>query len=186
MTNTVFESVDDFNDVWAKNQFALRRAAGDDEATILADVSLTARDHSRTPMQGDAGVNAGFSTATPWLKVNPNYPRINVAAQQDDPDSVLGYYRRLIALRKAEPTLVYGRYALLAPADTQIYAYTRSEGDSRIVVITNLTARPACFTQPGLSLCHAGLLLANRPVEAHADTDLLDLEPYEARVYRVS
>ncbi|MFU2486738.1 alpha-glucosidase [Thauera sp. WH-1] len=186
MTNTVFESADDFNDVWAKNQFALRRAAGDDEATILADVSLTARDHSRTPMQWDASANAGFSRATPWLKLNPNYPRINVAAQQGDPDSVLGYYRRLIALRKAEPTLVYGRYALLGPADTQVYAYSRSEDDSRIVVITNLSGRTACFADAHCALRHADLLLANRPVAAHADTDTISLEPYEARVYRTA
>ena len=185
MTNTVFESVDDFNDVWAKNQFALRRAAGDDEASILDDVSLTARDHSRTPMQWDASAHAGFTTGTPWLKANPNYPQLNVAAQQDDPESVLGYYRRLIALRKADPALVYGRYELLMPSDPQVYAYLRTLGEARVLVIANLSGEPARFEQPGVVLRHGGLQLHNRAVAAHADADHLALAPYEARVYRL-
>lgn len=185
MTNTVFESIDDFNDVWAKNQFMLRRAAGEDEVAILDDISLTARDHSRTPMQWDGSANAGFSTGRPWLKPNPNYPHINVARQQDDPVSVLSFYRSLIALRKAEPTLIYGRYELLLPDDPQLYAYLRSGDDGRIVVITNLSDRAADFAVAGMVLQHAGLLLANRPVAPHAGTGSLTLQPFEARVYRI-
>ncbi len=186
MTNTVFDSVDDFNDVFAKNQFALCVAAGQSPDTILEELAITSRDNSRTPMQWDATENAGFTTGTPWLKVNPNYEEINVVRQQADPGSVLGFHRRLIELRKAEPVLVYGSYELLMKDDPQIYAYQRRLGDDRIVIVTNLSARAAEFSHPGITLEHPGLLLANHDVPAHAEVERLRLRPYEARVYRIA
>jgi alpha-glucosidase len=184
MTNTRFDGIEDFNDVFAKNEFAQQRAKGVPADAIIAELAITARDNSRTPMQWDASPNAGFTTGKPWLKVNPNYPAINVAQQEADPDSVLNYYRRLIALRKAEPVLVHGRYTLLMEADPQIYAYTRTLGDEQIVVIANLSGRAADFHHAGLDLPHAGLLLANHEVAPHADADRITLRPFEARVYR--
>ena len=89
-----------------------------------------------------------------------------------------------ILARKAEPVLVHGRYTLLMKNDPQIYAYTRTLDGHRIVVITNLTGRPAHYRHAGLSLHHANLLLANHAVERHPETDHLNLQPYEARVYR--
>ncbi|TAH45112.1 MAG: alpha-glucosidase [Betaproteobacteria bacterium] len=184
MTNTRFERIEDFNDVFARNEFAQQRAKGVPAEEIIAELAITSRDNSRTPMQWDASPHAGFSTATPWLAVNPNYPEINVVAQEADPDSVLNYHRRLIALRKAEPVLVHGRYTLLMKNDPQIYAYTRTLDGHRIVVITNLTGRAAHYRHAGLSLHHANLLLANLAVARHPETDHLTLQPYEARVYR--
>ncbi|PKO49701.1 MAG: glucohydrolase, partial [Betaproteobacteria bacterium HGW-Betaproteobacteria-21] len=108
-----------------------------------------------------------------------------VAQQDADPDSVLNYHRRLIALRKAEPVLVHGRYALLMEDDPQIYAYTRSLGEARIVVIANLSGETARYTHDEFELRHGGLLLANHAVELHPPTDTLALLPYEARVYRI-
>jgi len=108
MTDTVFTQVGDFDDVFARNQHAIGLASGVPEAELLAALALTSRDNARTPMQWDEGATAGFSTASPWLKVNPNYPRINVARQRAEPDSVLAFYRKLIGLRRTEPALVYG------------------------------------------------------------------------------
>ena len=105
MTNTVFDGIADFDDVLARNRWQERVAAGEHPADVLADLSITARDNARTPMQWSAAPGAGFTTGEPWLKPNPNHARINVAAQEADPDSVLNYYRRLIALRKAERVL---------------------------------------------------------------------------------
>ena len=90
---------------------------------MLYEVITVSRDNSRTPMQWNASSNAGFSTVAPWLKVNPNYQVINVALQEGDPDSVLNFYRRLIALRKAEPALIYGRYDLIMERDRQSYNF---------------------------------------------------------------
>ena len=186
MTNSEFASIDDFDDVLARNDYALRLAAGESVQAILADLTLNSRDNARTPMQWDDSAHAGFTTGQPWLAVNPNHDRINVAQQRDDPDSVLNHYRRLIALRKAEPTLVHGDYRLLMPADECIYAYQRRSGVDRIVVIVNLTARAARFAHRGVVLRHAGLLLANQRVAPHPDVHELSLAPFEARVYRLS
>ena len=111
---------------------------------------------------------------------------INVAAQEADPDSVLNYYRRLIGLRKAERVLVEGAYHPLMASHRQIYAYCRGEGAGRLVVIVNLSKQPARYCHAGLMLAHEGLLLANLPVAPHAPRDTLQLQPYEARVYRVA
>jgi alpha-glucosidase len=186
MTNTRFEGIEDFNDVFAKNEYAQQRAKGVPAEKIIAELAITSRDNSRTPMQWDASPHAGFSTATPWLKVNPNFTAINVAQQEADPDSVLNYHRRLIALRKAEPVLVHGRYTLLMKSDPQLYAYTRTLDGHRIVVITNLSVKPAHYRHAGMTLHHVDLLLANHEVAPHADADHLTLRPYEARVYRVN
>ena len=186
MTNTRFDGIDDFNDVFAKNEFALQRAQGVPASDIIAALAVTSRDNSRTPMQWDASPNAGFTSGKPWLKVNPNYPTINVAQQEADPDSILNYHRRLIALRKAEPALVHGRYGLLLENDPQIYAYTRTLGSAQIVVLTNLSGKEARCGHDGFALRREDLLLWNYPVAAHEDTRRLTLRPFEARVYRVS
>ena len=185
MTNGVFARIEDFDDVLAKNDYAQRRLAGEEEGAIVADLVLTGRDPARTPMQWDDGPQAGFTRGRPWLAVNPNHRRINVAQQRHDPASVLNHYRRLIALRKAEPALVLGDYRLLMKDDAQIYAYQRRLDGERIAVIVNLSPHPARFDHPGVVFRHERLLLANRAVEAHPAAHALELAPYEARVYRV-
>lgn len=186
MTNTVFEGIADFDDVLARNRWEARLAAGEREVEVLADLAITARDNARTPMQWSAAPGAGFTTGRPWLKPNPNHTRINVEAQQADPDSVLNHYRRLIALRRAERVLIEGGYHPLMGSHRQIYAYCRGEGPGRLVVIANLGARPARYCHAGLMLAHDALLLANLKVEPHPPRDSLLLRPYEARVYRVA
>ncbi|MHA6964417.1 glycoside hydrolase family 13 protein [Zobellella denitrificans] len=182
MTNTVFDSIDDFNDVAAKNQYAELQRQGWAESDILAQLSRTGRDNSRTPMQWEAGPGAGFSTGTPWLKVNPNAGAINVAAQQGDPDSVLSFYRALIRLRKAAPALIYGDYQLLLAEHPQIYAYRRSLGDERWLVLVNLSGDPADCQLLEEALPAAGPQLANYP-QAMAEGN--SLRPFEARIYRL-
>ncbi|GLR09880.1 glucohydrolase [Mixta theicola] len=180
MTNTRFDNLDDFDDVSARNYAVQLRQQGMEEAEILSFLSSIGRDNSRTPMQWDAGQHAGFSNATPWLKVNPNYERINVARQQQEPDSVLNFYRALIRLRKSEPTLVYGRYQLLMAAHPQIYAYTRTLDEDRLLVVCNLSGEDAECDAQEMPSNGPAPLLANYPSAA----DPLRLRPWEARVYR--
>ncbi|HJV24700.1 MAG TPA: alpha-glucosidase [Aromatoleum sp.] len=186
MTNVRFDDIDDFDCVFARNEYALQRGKGVPVEEVIAKLSVVARDNSRTPMQWDGTPNAGFTSGRPWLKVNENFSAINVAAQQDDPDSVLNYHRKLIRLRKAEPTLVYGRYTLLMEDDPQIYAYTRTLDDEAFVVITNLSGKEAVYRHDGFALRHADLCLANITVAPHEESREAVLRPYEARVYRVS
>jgi oligo-1,6-glucosidase len=144
------------------------------------------RDNARTPMQWAGDPQAGFTTGTPWIKVNPNYPAINVAQAQADPDSILHYYRRLIRLRRAEPVIVHGRYDLLLPEHPQIYAFTRTLDADRLLVILNFSAEAPVFELPaGLPAAGPQLLLANYPVEPEPNIRRLTLRPFEARVYRL-
>ncbi|HZG77671.1 MAG TPA: alpha-glucosidase, partial [Paenibacillus sp.] len=101
MTNVRFASIDDYNDVAIKNLYRIERANGKSHEEIMRVIWKNGRDNSRTPMQWSDEANAGFTTGTPWLKVNPNYPEINVRAELADPNSIYHYYRKLIELRKA-------------------------------------------------------------------------------------
>lgn len=143
MVNHRFASLDDFQDVSARNLMTKLRQKGKTDAQILALLNQVSRDHSRLPMQWNDHAFAGFSAVQPWITVNPNYQQINVAQQQADPNSVWHFYRRLIALRKANPSLITGRYQLLLENDPQIYAYQRVADDAICTIITNLSARDA-------------------------------------------
>lgn len=184
MTNTQFTSIDDFNCVGAKNQYAELSEQGMPEQEILHLLARTGRDNSRTPMQWDNSENAGFSTAQPWLKVNPNYEKINAAEQRQDSGSIFNFYRELIALRKAEPALIYGNYDLLLEKDKQIYAYTRTLDEQQLLVICNLSAEMAAYSYKECLLDSNKLLLSNYPVAPHEATDSFALRPFETRIYR--
>ena len=186
MTNTKFSSIEDFDDVWSINRYHSMKKDGMTDEAILGWLSLTSRDNARTPMQWDATANAGFSAAKPWLKVNPNYTTINVQQQQEQPDSVLNFYRQMIRLRKAESVLVYGSYELLMEDDQQIYAYTRTLDEQKVVVICNMSDHDAMYHHEDFKLYHDHLWLNNYAVLPHSATSQLLLQPYEVRVYRVS
>lgn len=185
MANTVFHSLAEFDDVFARNRIAQMRSEGRGDSDILTELALTARDNSRTPMPWDDSANAGFSSAEPWLRINPEYRAVNVAAQRKADRSVLHFYRSLIALRAAEPALIHGRYDLLLERNRQIYAYTRTLGDRGFLIMCNLTSREALYRHRHLPLRHDALALANQEVPAHPVVTQCVLRPFEARVYRI-
>lgn len=186
MANTVFASLDDFRDSFAHRRIAQMRASGMTDADILAEMALTARDNSRTPMPWDDSANAGFSSGTPWLPINPEFHEVNVERERAEPRSVLNFYRALIALRAAEPVLVHGGYRLLLKANRQIYAYLREGEGGRFAVICNLSSSFAHYRHSGFALHTDGLELANYEVSRHEDVRALRLRPFEARVYRLT
>ena len=104
-------------------------------------IHAKSRDNARTPVQWDASEHAGFTTGTPWIKVNPNYKEINVASALADPNSVFHYYKKLIQLRKENPVIVYGTYDLILDSHEEIYAFTRTLDEDRLLVILNFQAR---------------------------------------------
>ncbi len=137
------------------------------------------RDSARTPVQWSGERNAGFTTGTPWFSVNPNYPRINAAAQEDDPDSILHFYRKAIALRKSLPVVRHGRYQEHRKASGQLYVYSRDDGRQRLLVVCSFSDSKVLFHAPkGFDLGKAKLILQNYPEPRKAV-----LQPYEARVY---
>ncbi|WP_377887258.1 alpha-glucosidase [Alkalihalobacillus sp. R86527] len=183
MTNVQFPSIEDYDDIADKNRYRIQREAGVSHEDIMKIIWASSRDNSRTPMQWNRDSNAGFTTGTPWMKVNPNYHEINVANQEQDKDSVLSFYKEMISLKKDHPVFTYGTYNLILEDHNQIYAYTRTTNDEKIVVITNLSTEPATFHFE-FNLKDEKLLLHNYPVEK-SEKEPLILKPYEARVYRI-
>lgn len=182
MTNVTFPTIEDYDDVAAKNLYKNKKAQGMDHDDIMEILWNTSRDNSRTPMQWSNAENAGFTSGSPWMKVNPNFPEVNVADQWDQDDSILSFYREMIRLKKEHNIFTYGTYDLLLEEDTQIYAYTRTLGDEVALVITNLTEDEAAF-ETHLSLSREDLILANYEVEPHTNRSSIKLKPFEARVY---
>ena len=181
MTNTRFGGIEDFDDVSAKNMWRELADQGRSEEEIIAFLTNTGRDNSRTPMQWNNWPNAGFSDGEPWFPVNANYEMINVAAQQEDPNSVLNFYRALIQLRRQERTLIYGRYALELPQHVQIYAYRRELADDKFLVLCNMSSKAATWPDMELSLQGMHCVLGNYP---QVDEDYR-LHAWETRIYRV-
>ncbi|HEV8691864.1 MAG TPA: alpha-glucosidase C-terminal domain-containing protein, partial [Ideonella sp.] len=159
---------------------------GKDAARVMAAIYAKGRDNARAPVQWDDGPNAGFTSGAPWIKLGSNYREVNARQALADPDSVFHHYRRLIELRKTHPVVVYGRYDLILPQHAEIYAYTRTLGHERLLVICNFERGTPLFTLPGdLHFARHELLIANYPVEDGEDIHTLTLRPYEARVYRL-
>ncbi len=182
MTNALFETLDDFEDLNTINDVHEKVAGGMDRETALEHHRKISRDHARTPMQWDASEHAGFTDGAPWLDVNPNYDRINVEATRDDPDSVWHYYRELIALRHERDVLVYGDYDLLAPDHPDVYAYRRTLRDDEVLVLLNFTDETVPFDLPtGWAEANRTWLLGTHD-EASGTSGSGALRPYEARI----
>ena len=152
MTNAHWGSIGEFNDINTKDQYRVALDAGLTEQQALAACEKMSRDNARTPMQWDSSPNAGFTTGTPWLKVNDNYPEINVAAQENDPDSVLNYYRRLTALRKSpeyRQLFTYGKFRPAFEKSYRILAYYREKDNQRVLVAANFGREKQHLHLPG-------------------------------------
>lgn len=188
MTNVSFDSIEDYNDISFRNSYyEMINERGYTPQDALAALRPGSRDNARTPMQWDASAQAGFTSARPWLKVNPNYPAINTVQALADPDSIFYFYQKLIALRKQLPVMVYGSYDLLLPDDEQIYAFTRTLGEDRLLVVLNFSAATPAFTLPAdIGYAKASLVIANYPVDENQDIRSFTLRPYEARVYQLA
>lgn len=187
MTNVAFPSIDDYNDIAMVNLVReLVEEQGMPPAQALEQARARSRDNARTPMQWSAGPQAGFTSGTPWIQVNPRWREINVEQALADPDSIFYHYRALIRLRKERLALVYGSFEPLLPEHEQIYAYLRALEDERLLVVLNISAREAQFELPaGVRCAGAELLIGNYPAGAGEDLRRLTLRPYEARVYRL-
>lgn len=140
MQNAVWNNVKEYNDINTIDQYNLAISAGLSDKEALAVCSKMSRDNARTPVQWSDSDNAGFTTGTPWLKVNSNYKDINVQNQENDPDSVLNYYRKLVATRKSPEYKEVFTYGVFEPAyeDTEyVMAYYRVSDNQRILVAAN-------------------------------------------------
>ncbi|MGN0424179.1 MAG: alpha-glucosidase [Acetatifactor sp.] len=185
MKNMEFHSIEEMNDIEAINAFQEYTTDGrispDD---MLRFINHKGRDNARTPMQWNAGENAGFTTGSPWLSVNPSYREINVEAQEKDEDSILNFYRRLIRLRKDYPIITYGSYKLLYPDSETIFAYERILGEEKLLVVCSFAEDEIDLEISDEYADRAAKLLISNYPETEI-SKVLHLLPYEARVYRM-
>jgi oligo-1,6-glucosidase len=179
MANFPFQALEEFADVESLNHSVQAVSAGHDPAHVLAALRTMSRDNARTPVQWDASPNAGFTTGTPWLAVNPDHVQWNAAAQRQDPASVLAHYRRLIALRHELPVVAMGDFHMLLPDHEHVYAFTRSLGDVSLLVVCNLSRTPYELAALLPETAGAELVLGNLPDAGD------ELRPWEARVLRL-
>ena len=174
MMNAKWNSIDEFDDISTKDQYKVAKAAGLTDDQAMKVCAAMSRDNARTPMQWSDEENAGFTTGTPWLKVNENYTKINARQQEDDPDSVLQYYRRLIALRK-DPTykeiFAYGKFAPAFAKANKIMAYYRKTDEKTVLIAANFGDKDA---ELKLDAAVENVLLTNGLAEL--DGDVLRLE----------
>jgi oligo-1,6-glucosidase len=185
MTNAPFASIDDHRDIQTLNHYAEAVRTGADPEAVLAALRVSSRDNARTPMQWDDTENAGFTTGSPWIEVNPNYKEINAKAEIVDEDSVFHYYRRLIELRHTEPAVAQGDFHMLLADHDHVYAFTRRYGTTELLVLANFSRELATIEIPDADRWQGTeLVLANYPVDATEDNQHLALRPWEARVYR--
>ncbi|KAF8164265.1 glycoside hydrolase family 13 protein [Mycena galopus ATCC 62051] len=194
--------IEEYKDVASQNwyheilNYRGREAGRDDHlvmADILDDMQKKARDHSRVPMPWDSSPNAGFTTGTPWMRVNDDYTKWNAANQLADPQSVHSFWKRALKIRKENRVLIYGDFIDLSPDNEEIFAYVRSYRGQRALVMLNFTSRRVTFTHPEakakkVNLSQFKLVLGNyhdenkitRAVHGHSQ---VELEAYEGRVY---
>jgi oligo-1,6-glucosidase len=188
MTNVAFANIEDYRDIATRNLFhEYVEQKGADPQFLMKLVHRLSRDNARTPIQWDNAEHAGFTSGTPWLKVNPNYTTINVEQALADSDSIFYTYQRLIRLRKTYPVICYGAYDLLLEDHDQIYAFTRTLDDERLLIILNFTSdTPVFVLPPELSFEGKELLISNYAIDPAEDLKRLSLRPFEARAYRLT
>ena len=183
MTNVPFESLEDFRDIESINAYheLVEQDHVLDGETMLRYLRYKSRDNARTPVQWDDTENAGFTTGTSWIMVNPNYKKINAKEQMSRADSVFHYYQKLISLRHEMDIIVYGDYELLLPEDPAVYAYTRSLGEEKLLILCNFSREEQKVDLP--ASCkeeNPEVLIANyKDPSLERET----LRPYEAVVY---
>ncbi|MGW7952213.1 glycoside hydrolase family 13 protein [Staphylococcus xylosus] len=178
MTNYPFESVETFNDVAVVNEYNIVKSQNGDVSALLEKHKMENRDNSRTPMQWNNQTNSGFSEHSPWFPVNPNYKTINVADQQQDPNSILNFYKSLITLKKSDDIYTYGTFDLVDKNNEQVFAYTRTLNNKKVLIVANLTNQTATFKYDN-SINQDNILLHNYKNEA---IDINAIKPFEAFV----
>jgi glycosidase len=185
MTNVSFPSISDYKDVEAHNAYKEAIKSGRAESDFMSALHKQGRDNARTPFQWSNSDNAGFSTGTPWIKVNPNYKEINAELQEDDPDSVLNFYRKMITVRKSSDTFTYGDFEIMDILDPRIFAYKRFDEKSFYAVMINFSEEVTPYklfeeqTNPG------EVIISNYQETADIHDKIINLRPWEAIIFKV-
>ena len=182
MTNIGFTKIEQYKDIAAINGYKKAATDGEDLDLHLKNLNLLSRDNGRTPMQWDDTNNAGFSSETPWLPVHENYTTVNVANQQNDHNSVLNHFRKMVALRKDNLLLVYGKYEIIQENHPTIYAYSRTLDDEQMKILLNFSELTSKINLS--NLVQIKEVLINNYNELLIDKNTITLQPYQAVVLK--
>lgn len=179
MTNVKYP-IEEYRDLEILNWYNEQLAAGANPEDLMHSIHHIGRDNARTPMQWNSGPNAGFSQGQPWLKVNPNYTEINVAAAQQSREGIFPWYQQLIALRKQHKTLVYGRYTPFMLESEQVFAFRRTDDAGDFLVLVNLSDNPASLSLPNEVVSLSWEVV----MDNQANKSLASLLPWQALIMR--
>ncbi|WP_047151145.1 glycoside hydrolase family 13 protein [Aneurinibacillus tyrosinisolvens] len=186
MTNVRYKTIEEYKDIETLNMYKERVFEQKrDPGEVMESIYAKSRDNARTPMQWDNSRHAGFTAGEPWIQVNPNYTDINVAQALKEPDSIFYYYKKLIELRRQYEIIIYGSYELILENHESIFAYIRTMGNQKLLVIANFYQAEAVFTLPkDISFISKELLIGNYHVEEE-EIKQFTLRSYESRVYKL-
>ncbi len=182
MSNIRFDNIEDYNDVDTRNKYQFLKENNGDLKAFLEGQKQTSRENGRTPFQWNSDVNAGFTTGKPWLKVNPNYTKVNVETLEKDLNSTLNYFRKLVQLRKNNPVLIYGKYTLLDKDNPKVFAYTRELEGKKMLVMLNFSSDNATVNTE-IDLRNSKAISCNYP-EISSNKSVL--RPYEALIIEIN
>ncbi|MCC8087713.1 MAG: hypothetical protein LIO79_00335 [Rikenellaceae bacterium] len=185
MSNIKFNNIEDYRDIATINGYEhVRRTHGNLKAFLAAQKN-TSRDNARTPFQWDHSQNAGFTTGTPWIKINDNYKKYNAEDEDKDHSSILNFFRKAIRLHKDHKTLIYGQYILLDEENMHTYSYMRIYEDEKYLISLNFTPKHA-VSSTGIRMDTANIIFKNYDDFKLKDLKgKIDLRPFEAVVIKL-
>ena len=183
MLNTPLGSLDEYKDIMTHNNARIARSLGLGKSTVLKLAQKASRDNARTCMQWSDAPNAGFTEGSPWFVVNDNYRKINVESQQNDPDSLLNFYRDALQFRRDNPVVVYGDYVEHLPKSRELFVYERNLAGKKLLVICSYSEKPVRFDAPeGIHLDEGKQVFGNYE-NNFVISNGFTTRPYEMRVY---
>ena len=183
MTNVAFPSITDYRDIETLNAYHVIEKENSNVEKMLKAIHVQGRDNARTPVHWNNEPMAGFTSGEPWINVNPNYKKINVAKQEKDPDSILNFYREMVAFRKHHPTLVYGDFEMIQEENNRVFAYLREDEENQYLVIINFSDEENTFElDDQLDMSKAVLAVSNYP---EPKPSFFDLYPWQANLYEL-
>jgi oligo-1,6-glucosidase len=183
MTNIDMPTIEEYVDIDALGKYRAALAANADMDEFMKALNYSSRENGRTPMQWDESENAGFTTGTPWKRVNENYKDINVAAQDKDPNSVLNHFRKMVKLRNDNKVLVYGDYQLIQEEHPDIYAYTRILDNQKMLVLLNFTDHNSTIQLSEANSIQKTLI--NNYESLSIENDKITLESYQSVILSI-
>ncbi|MCF8008253.1 MAG: alpha-glucosidase [Halanaerobiales bacterium] len=187
MTNVKFDDIGKYRDIETINYYRMQNKKNKRVDEILKDIHRVSRDNARTPMQWDESFNAGFTESTPWIDINPNYKNINVKNEQNDPDSILNFYKQLIKIRKNNKTLIYGKYEPVLEDDQNVFSYFRKDSNGIYLIILNFFEKSQVIDFSSKVSCeNLNLIISNYKNNEYANLLNIKIKPYESLLFKLS